>query len=269
MLFDQQTQIRPQASLVKDIMATTIHSGGPTDSVEDAGQLMAHAGIRHLPVVTGDYRLLGILSNRDVLACCSEPGQNGDAKCDRQKSSKIHVQDMMSTNLVTVDPDTTTQQAAAVLATQRIGCLPVVGPHNRLQGIVSTIDLLLCLAKSDDEFQFFMPALDGHRAFFDSTGTLAIARPAVDDIQADQTLSAMVGYSLATGRIAVKLLGNLSSAAEGALPVCVTDQFFKIDAKEFVSHFGIRPTEHYRVENDEHRDLLILTPKRSLHRYKC
>jgi len=229
---------------------------------------MSQSGIRHLPVVTGDHRLLGILSDRDVLKCCSWATPTGNGRdADNDPKLQIQVQELMSSEPVTIDPDAPLQEAAAILATRRIGCLLVVEAHNRLRGIVSTIDLLLCLASEDDEFEFFAPRSDSHRASFDSTGTLVISRGAADGIEVDQPLFAILGYSRSTSRIAVRLLDDTQASAGGAHVVSVTQHDIKIRAREFVEHFGIRLTDVFHVETDDLRDLLVLTPKRSLHRY--
>jgi CBS domain-containing protein len=54
----------------------------------------------------------------------------------------MHAMDVMTTNVITVTPDTSVQEVARVLSERNISGVPVVGADNRLVGIVSEGDLL-------------------------------------------------------------------------------------------------------------------------------
>src|SRR5512134_1759194 len=53
---------------VQDVMTFKPAAIGPEDSLGDAAAMMVQGGFRHLPVIDGDGRLAGILSERDLRA---------------------------------------------------------------------------------------------------------------------------------------------------------------------------------------------------------
>ncbi len=116
---------------VNDIMTTALVTLRPRDTVSQADLEMKVADIRHIPVVDEHGILVGILSNRDLLRSLSRTG-----------SGKVAVHEVMSTDPVTVTPETTAAEAAELMLTHRIGALPVVGDEEQLVGIVTETDFL-------------------------------------------------------------------------------------------------------------------------------
>ena len=57
---------------VAEIMTREPYTLGPDDNLADARKLMAEHHIRHVPIVTGDNCLVGVVSQRDVLAAADE-----------------------------------------------------------------------------------------------------------------------------------------------------------------------------------------------------
>lgn len=55
----------------------------------------------------------------------------------------MKVYEVMTTELITIHPDTTLKEIARLLTTHRIGCVPVVDDENRIVGVVSKNDLFL------------------------------------------------------------------------------------------------------------------------------
>lgn len=107
------------------------------DSLGLAFQLMRWKGIRHLPVLRGE-RVVGVLTETD-LARCIGPGS--------VLSLEGRVRDRMSTDVQTVGPHATVADVAAVLVTNRIGCVPVVDAGMRLVAIVTDTDVLSHVAQ--------------------------------------------------------------------------------------------------------------------------
>lgn len=106
----------------------------PTATVGEAYALMRERGFRHVPI-SEDGLLLGIISLTDV-------GHLG-AKVSAIQARPIH--EVMSSKLITVTPDESVLNAAAMMATKKINCLLVL-VDGKLAGIVTTYDLLDALA---------------------------------------------------------------------------------------------------------------------------
>ena len=94
---------------------------------------------RHLLVTDGEGHLVGVISDRDVLRCLG-PERYPDA----QALQGINAEQLMSTDLVTIEPRTLVDKAAVMMVEQGISCLPVMnGGH--LLGILTNTDLHLVL----------------------------------------------------------------------------------------------------------------------------
>ena len=104
----------------------------PTDGIGLAHQQMVWLGIRHLPVVDG-ARVVGIISDRDVLGAVALHGAS--------EARRHPAKDIMRSPVQTVSPAESLEDAAARMATSKIGCLPVI-EGGKLVGILTTTDVL-------------------------------------------------------------------------------------------------------------------------------
>jgi CBS domain-containing protein/RNA polymerase-binding transcription factor DksA len=128
-------------------------SGDPVTAAADESALAAHErmlrhGIRHLPIVGADRRVVGVLAIDDLRAALPV-GANLrgpiDAKA-RAAEESWTVADLMTHAPDTLGPDDSLQHAAERMADRRIGCLPIVDGAGRLAGILSETDVLRALA---------------------------------------------------------------------------------------------------------------------------
>ncbi len=128
-------------------------SGDPVTASADESALAAHErmvrhGIRHLPIVDGERRVVGVLAVDDLRAALPV-GANPRAPTDaaaRDAEANWSVGDLMTHAPDTLGPDDTLQLAAERMADRRIGCLPIVDGAGRLMGILSETDVLRALA---------------------------------------------------------------------------------------------------------------------------
>jgi CBS domain-containing protein len=113
---------------IRELMQVQVATARPDDRLSVAAQQMVWGGIRHLPVVD-DERVVGVLSQRDVLAHQADgPG--------------TLVVEAMSQPAHVAHPEDDEVEVAARLGDQRLGCLPVV-EEGRLVGLVTTTDLIV------------------------------------------------------------------------------------------------------------------------------
>ena len=109
----------------------------------DAKKKMAEHRIRHLPVVTKDNRLCGIVTDRDLRSAMpssvlDDPGRDRD----QARLAKISVTEIMTKNPVTLSPQDTLQDALLLIQGEKVGALPVVDEQGILKGLLSTRDLM-------------------------------------------------------------------------------------------------------------------------------
>lgn len=126
--------------LVSEVMTKDVVSVSEDQTLADLLTSMRGMRFRHTPV-TDDGRLVGLLSERDLLRMSSSsllPHRDGDEILHR----RFHVRDVMTKDVATVSPSTILRHAGALMLEKRIGCLPVVDEKNVLVGIITTSDFL-------------------------------------------------------------------------------------------------------------------------------
>jgi CBS domain-containing protein len=125
---------------IAEVMNTDLFTLGPEDSVADARQLMAEHHIRHIPIVTDGNRLVGLVSQRDVLAAADSSLVVAPEDVDTEESH-IEVSSIMSVSVNTIDENASLRGAAIYLQKHKIGCLPVV-KGELLVGIITDSDFV-------------------------------------------------------------------------------------------------------------------------------
>jgi len=115
--------------LVSDLMTRKLRTLGPEDGIEEAMKLIEELFIRHVPIVDAQYRLVGLVTQRDLLAW------------EHAKAPSGPLRDIMRPNPATASPGQTLRSAAETMIVNKYGCLPVV-EDDKLVGIVTETDFL-------------------------------------------------------------------------------------------------------------------------------
>lgn len=138
---------------VSTIMSTELVTVHPSASLYHARELMNKKGIRHLPVVNQDGKLVGLLTQSDVLAASDSILKDRDSQLD---TTLFPVEDAMVTEIDTVSPQADLRQAAMYLERHKIGCLPVV-EGGKLVGIVTDSDFVGVAINLLEQLEDFEP----------------------------------------------------------------------------------------------------------------
>ncbi len=120
---------------VRDVMTPAPTCIASSTSVLDVVRMFHAKEFRHLLVTDTRGRLLGLVSDRDVLRCLG-PGRYPDPEV----LSGIAAADIMSADLLTVRPDQPLLSAATEMLAHGISCLPVLA-DDKLVGILTSTDL--------------------------------------------------------------------------------------------------------------------------------
>lgn len=128
---------------VRDFMSTEVTTLQETDSLLDATLTFMKTHFRHLPVLAGG-KLVGIVTAHDVREYV--PALMTRAGADEYNSilESTPVSRVMTRAPLTAQPDQPVSEAANLLYTKNIGCLPVV-EGEKLIGVISTSDMLKIL----------------------------------------------------------------------------------------------------------------------------
>ena len=119
----------------------------PDMSIQDASDLMTREPVHRLPVLDKGGRLVGVISEKDILKAAPSPASTLSAYETNYLLSKLTVKKIMSRNPVTVTKDTTVEDAATMMVDQDLSCLPVL-EDGKLVGIVSKSDLFKMLLET-------------------------------------------------------------------------------------------------------------------------
>jgi CBS domain-containing protein len=120
----------------------------PLAPLLEAVGIMVDQGVRHIPVIDDDRRVVGIISDRDVRTAIGDPLEalHGDLP----ELEELRVAGVMTTNVTTVPESASLAEAAHHFIDERIGALPVVDAQQRLIGIVSYVDVIRALQETLD-----------------------------------------------------------------------------------------------------------------------
>ncbi len=144
---------------VKDVMTTPVVAVRPTASFKELAATLRRHRISALPVVDEDTKVIGIVSEADMLAKEALYGDHGGVMAGRlphreqQKADGVTAGDLMTRQTVTVAPEDTVEQAARLMYHLRVKRLPVIDPDGHLVGIVSRADMLAVYERSDEQIR--------------------------------------------------------------------------------------------------------------------
>ncbi len=132
---------RPSTIIARDLMTTNPATVLADDYLLDAAGRMQSLGIRHLPVVNGANKLVGMLSDRDIRAAIGDPTRAHDDE-QRVELNLLRVSHAMTKGLFTVGEEQTLASIAGLFVERRLSAAPVINSNDELVGIISYLDLL-------------------------------------------------------------------------------------------------------------------------------
>jgi CBS domain-containing protein len=144
---------------VSDVMTRTVVSVDAFTPFKDIVRRMQEYRVSAVPVVDEDHRLLGLVSEGDLILK-EDPELEGDARLfegvhrrhDRSKAAGLVASEVMSSPVITIGPAASLGEAARLMHRKAIKRLPVIDPDDgTIVGIVSRPDLLKVFLRDDDE----------------------------------------------------------------------------------------------------------------------
>ena len=146
-----------------DVMTTNVITVDPNTSVQALATLLSERGISGVPVVEADGRLVGVVTEGDLLHRAETGTERRTARRrwrwfdsafeearDYVKSRGRTVQDIMTPEVISVGEEADLAEVATLMETKRIKRVPVLR-DGRLVGIISRANLVRALAAIDRE----------------------------------------------------------------------------------------------------------------------
>ncbi|MGE5603687.1 MAG: CBS and ACT domain-containing protein [Nitrososphaerales archaeon] len=117
-----------------------------TASIDDGLHLMRERKVRRLPVLDESGKMVGIVSDKDLLHAAPSPATSLSVYELHYLLAKLTIKQVMSSPVISVSPDTPLEEAARVMADNKIGGLPVV-EGGKLVGIITETDVFKILVE--------------------------------------------------------------------------------------------------------------------------
>ena len=123
-------------------MSRTLVTVGLDDTLEHIAFVLERNGIHHVVVTDETNKVVGVISDRDVLRAASPFVGTLAERAQDVSTLKIHAHQLMSRNLRYVTQDASPRDAASLLLANGISCLPVLDGTGHALGIVTWRDIL-------------------------------------------------------------------------------------------------------------------------------
>src|SRR5664280_1860122 len=144
----------------ESIMTSPVITVRPSISIKQAGRVLIDNEISAAPVVDATGRLVGIVTEADVMRLETE-----DDPRDRVRRSEaadpyvpVTVGEIMSRNVLAVQPETDAGEIARLMLEQQVKCVPIVR-GDKVVGVVSRRDLLRALVRRDQDIRADLESL--------------------------------------------------------------------------------------------------------------
>ena len=134
-------QSRHQIFIAEQVMSTPVISLRADTNISSAWQQFKQKRFRHFTVVDQDDRLIGIISDRDILL---EAADNGTSIHKARNIGQI-----MHKRVLTGSPDTHIREVCRVMFSQHIGALPITTQSGKVAGIITRSDILRTMVQHE------------------------------------------------------------------------------------------------------------------------
>lgn len=144
---------------VSDVMTSDVVVVEPDTPFKELATLLRERRLSAIPVIDADRNLVGIVSEADLILKQEYgrgEGQGGGGLRHRRDRAKAEAETaalLMTTSVVTIEPEATLARAARLMHRHGVKRLPVVDRSRKLVGIVSRTDLLKIYLRPDEEIR--------------------------------------------------------------------------------------------------------------------
>jgi len=143
---------------VLDVMTSEVTTASPSDGFKEVAERLFTTGLSALPVVDENRKVLGIISEADLLLKEGADFDNGRhfgrrARREALKAQALVASEAMTRPAITIQAHETVAGAARMMHKRGLKHLPVVDSEDRLLGVVSRHDLIKVFSRSDESIK--------------------------------------------------------------------------------------------------------------------
>jgi len=144
---------------VREHMTQEVVAATPRMTIKEVARLLAAAEVSALPVVDEEGRVVGVVSEADLLLKEERPEElrrhhrieGHEIREERAKLDAHTVADVMTSPAITIGPDAMVREAARLMRVRGVKRLPVVDERGALAGIISRGDIVRIFLRSDTD----------------------------------------------------------------------------------------------------------------------
>jgi acetoin utilization protein AcuB len=137
--------------IARDLMTPDPLTVTSKSTIAEAWEVMRELAVRHVPVVE-DGALVGMLSDRDLARVDMVRVLRVEGADALREELETPIVEVMSSDVISVGPETEMSEVISLLLEHKIGAVPVVEPGSRdVLGIISYVDLLRALGALIEE----------------------------------------------------------------------------------------------------------------------
>src|SRR3989338_663504 len=128
---------------LQEIMVDRVIAIREDESFSRVEEIFRERHIRHLPVVNSEFKLVGIITQRDLYRI-TPPRKDDEGKMvyDKEILDGYILKNVMTKNPFSLSPNNTVAEALLVMVDKKFGCIPITDQFKTLVGIVTQIDIL-------------------------------------------------------------------------------------------------------------------------------
>lgn len=134
---------------VRDLMTEEVFSISAQEDLIKLNDLMEDIHSRHVPVVDEDGNVVGLVSQRDLTRSALDLEGNLPEAQQRELLKSMRVEEVMTVEPQTAEPDQNLAEAARIMLDNKLGCLPVV-ENEHLVGILTEADFVKYVAEQEE-----------------------------------------------------------------------------------------------------------------------
>lgn len=143
---------------VGEVMTCQVMAAREEADFKEIVAVMRHGHVSALPVLDLENRVIGVVSEADLLAKeAAAGGQHAvlhrPHRAEARKASAVLARDLMTRPAITIHPDATVVEAAHIMRERRVKRLVVTDETGHLLGIISRIDVLSVFDRDDDDIR--------------------------------------------------------------------------------------------------------------------
>lgn len=126
---------------IKEMMESRVITVQQDSLLSEVEEKMRKHGIRHLPVVDREGRLMGLFTQRDLYRILPSRLKEEDP-IDQEILRRHTLRDVMHKVPESLSPEESISKAVSLMWDKKYGCVPVVDTENKVVGIITAMDIL-------------------------------------------------------------------------------------------------------------------------------